>query len=315
MGYYAGLLRRHDEEENYMNIKLDLDNNPTLTDIDVIQKGINHFNSEKVGESPKEFCIYLRDDSNTIQGGIFAVSYSDSIHIILMWMDEKLRSKGFGTKLIKAAEEEGIKRKCAYSYVDTFSFQAEGFYRKCGYQPIGNINNALFDYSRVFLKKPLAMATKSESTFRIKHVEPATAKRICREIASDLPEYFGIPEANERYANGMLERVTFAAKDNDNYIGLLALEFPFNNNANIYWMAVKRASHGKGVGLSLMREAENYCRDKGYQSITVETLSPKNCDKNYLKTYQFYEKSGFQPLFELNTYGTDFLMVYMQKMI
>lgn len=298
------------------NIRLDLDNNPNLKDIDVIQKGINHFNNTKMGESPKEFCIYLRDESNTIRGGLFAVSYSDSIHIILMWMDEELRGKSLGKKLIKAAEEEGIKRKCKYAFVDTFSFQAEGFYQKCGYQSIGVINNAIFEHSRIFLKKPLTKGdVNSYNNFSIELVEPTDAEKICRNISADLPEYFGIPEANERYAEGMLERVSFSAKNAMDSIGLLTLEFPFKNNANIYWMAVKRANQAQNIGTSLIKAAENYCRDKGYQSITVETLSPKNNDNNYLKTYQFYIKAGFQPLFELNTYGPEFLMVYMQKTI
>ncbi len=145
-----------------MNIKLDLDCNPTLSDIDVLQKGINQFNNKQLGESPKEFCIYLRDDSNVIQGGLFAVSFSESIHIVLMWLDENLRGKGYGSELIKAAELEGIKRGCSYSFVDTFSFQAEGFYQKHGYQPIGTINTALFNHYRIFLKKELMPRDSSQ---------------------------------------------------------------------------------------------------------------------------------------------------------
>lgn len=85
----------------------------------------------------------------------------------------------------------------------------------------------------------------------IELVEPTVAEKICRNLSSDLPKNFGIPEANERYAMGMLERVSYVAKINN--------------------------------------------------------------DANYLKTYQFYEKTRFKPLFELNTYGPDFLMVYLQK--
>jgi GNAT superfamily N-acetyltransferase len=297
-----------------MNIKLDLDCNPALNDIDIIQKGINQFNNNQLGESPKEFCIYLRDDTNVIHGGLFGVSFSDSIHIVLMWLDDKLRGKGYGSKLMKAAEDEAIKRNCAYSFVDTFSFQAEGFYRKCGYKPFGTIKHALFDNSRIFLKKSL-LTNNIKNQFDVELVSPTIARELCRDISHDLPEYFGIPEAIERYANGMLECTSFAIKDRGNHIGLLALEFPFRNNANIYWMAVKRAYHDKGIGSLLINTATTYCIDNGYNSITVETLSPKSNDVNYLKTYHFYEKSGFQPLFELHTHGPDFLMVYMQKIL
>jgi GNAT superfamily N-acetyltransferase len=304
------------EEETNMKIRLDLDSNPTISDIDVIQKGINKFNNEKMGENEKEFCIYLRDESDVIHGGLFAVSYSESIHIILMWMEDELRGKGYGTKLIKAAEEEGIKRNCLYSCVDTFSFQAEGFYRKCGYQPIGIVHHALLNHSRIFLKKYLFPKHKDPNHIsKIELIEPSAAVTTCRSITQDLPEYFGIAEANERYAKGTIERTSFAAKVGKEYVGLLTLEFPFSHNANIYWMAVKRQYQGKGIGASLIKAAEEYCYERCCDSITVETLSAKNEDQNYLKTYRFYENVGFKPLFEMNTYGPDFLMVYMQKII
>lgn len=143
--------------------------------------------------------------------------------------------------------------------------------------------------------------------------DSALSEIICREITTDLPEYFGIPEANERYAKGVTERVSFAAAHDGNYIGLLSLEFPFQNNANIYWLAVLREYQACGVGARLIKYAEEYSRERGCLSVTVETLSPKNADNNYLKTYSFYSKCGYKPLFELNTYGPDFLMVYMQK--
>ena len=47
--------------------------------------------------------------------------------------------------------------------------------------------------------------------------------------------------------------------------------------------------------------------------MTVETLSPKEQDPNYAKTYRFYCRHGFLPLFELSPYGPEFKMVYLYK--
>jgi GNAT superfamily N-acetyltransferase len=294
-----------------MNFMLNVDDKPKAADIEKLQKGIDQFNVGVLKQSPKAFAIFLRDEDSNIRGGVYALSYTDQIHIIMLWVEEKLRSHGYGAKLIKAAEEEGVKRKCKYSYVDTFGFQAKGFYMRCGYQLLGKINNALFDYSRIFFRKSLL--TENKLDVNISQIDPMIAEIICRDITADLPEYFGIPEANERYAKGMLEHVSFSASIDNKYVGLLTLESPFSNNANIYWMAVKRNYQGMNIGSLLVEKAENYCREKDYMTLTVETLSPKNEDENYLKTYQFYEKCGFNPLFELNTYGPEFLMVYLQK--
>jgi GNAT superfamily N-acetyltransferase len=155
----------------------------------------------------------------------------------------------------------------------------------------------------------------SPDDLEIQIIDSPAAEQICRDITADLPEYFGIPEANERYAKGVQDRVSFAAAHHGKYFGLLTLEFPFSNNANIYWMAVLRKYQGSRIGTNLIKSAEEYSRERGCLSVTVETLSPKNADNNYLKTYSFYEKSGYKPLFELNTYGPEFVMVYMQKIL
>ncbi len=149
----------------------------------------------------------------------------------------------------------------------------------------------------------------------IEQITPSLAKEICRGISATLPEWFGIPEANARYEHGMLEQISFAAKQNDEYIGLITLEFPYPNNANIYWMAVKKNFHRQKIGTRLLQMAENYCFQNGYSSLTVETLSAKQQEEHYLKTYHFYENSGFKSLFEMHTYDSQNLMVYMHKLL
>lgn len=300
--------------ESAMQFFLDFDNQPKKSDIDLIQQGLDDFNKIILKQQPQEFAIYLRDSKNAINGGIFALSYSDSLHIILLWVNNSARSKGYGSALLKAAEEEGIKRKCRYVFVDTFEFQGEGFYLKNGYQCVGRIDNVLLTHAKVFFKKSL-IKIDPLFPYAIELISPGLAEKICRDITADLPEYFGIPEANERYAKGVLKRTSFATSHLNEYVGLITLEFPFPNNANIYWMATKNAFQGKGIGSYLLKHAENYCLQKGSLSLTVETLSPKQKDENYLKSYQFYQKMGFKPLFELNTYGPDFLMIYLQKFL
>lgn len=146
-------------------------------------------------------------------------------------------------------------------------------------------------------------------------IEGELAKRVCHAITKTLPEWFGQPAANDRYERGMLSRYSFAAKHDSEYVGMITLDFPSPTNANIYWMGIKKSYHGHGIGTQLLTLAEQYCLANSYQTITVETLSPKHEDKHYLQTYQFYVKNRFLCLFELNTYTTDHLMIYMQKTI
>jgi ribosomal protein S18 acetylase RimI-like enzyme len=149
--------------------------------------------------------------------------------------------------------------------------------------------------------------------YKIEEIKPQIAQTLCQKITADLPEYFGQLEANEQYAQGMLTHISFAAKVDPDYVGLLTLELPYPQNANIYWMGVKRAYHGKGIGNALIIAASRYAVTHGANSLTVETLSLQEADENYLKTYRFYKKCGFKPLFNIKPEGYEFTMVYMHK--
>ncbi|TIE22137.1 N-acetyltransferase, partial [Legionella pneumophila] len=52
-------------------------------------------------------------------------------------------------------EAEAVKRGIPASTLDTFSFQAEGFYLKQGYKHLGTIKNYLEGHDRIYLRKQL----------------------------------------------------------------------------------------------------------------------------------------------------------------
>ncbi len=149
----------------------------------------------------------------------------------------------------------------------------------------------------------------------VEQISSEQAEKLCREITADLPEYFGIAEVNEHYAAGIRTNNNLAAKIDEKYIGLLSLEFPYPNNANIYWMGVLGHYHSQGVGSKLLEVGFKLAKDKGAKSMTVETLSPTEADQNYLKTYKFYLSSGFEPLLNLKPQGYEWNMVYMFRML
>ena len=147
----------------------------------------------------------------------------------------------------------------------------------------------------------------------IEEINQDQAESLCRIITQDLPEYFGIPSANEQYFKGVRDCQNLAAKIDDQYVGLISLNFPYENNSNIYWMAVLRNYQNKGVGRQLIEQACRFVRRRHVNSVTVETLAPDQTDENYLKTYRFYQSSGFKPLFNLKPAGYEWNMVYMVK--
>ena len=147
--------------------------------------------------------------------------------------------------------------------------------------------------------------------YHIEQISLDFAQNLCREITKDLPEYSGLPEANEHYAIGMLSRISFAAIVDKQFVGLLTLEFPYPENANIFWIGVLRSFHGKGIGHALVNAATRFAQTQGAGSLSVETLSSKESNDDYMKTYEFYKNCGFKPLFDLKPSGFEYNMVYM----
>ena len=59
---------------------------------------------------------------------------------------------------------------------------------------------------------------------------------------------------------------------------------------DIYWTAVSKSKRGKGIGRSLLQEAERAINQAGGRLILIETSSKPN----YLATRRFYRKSGYR---------------------
>ncbi len=73
-------------------------------------------------------------EGGEIKGGIVTeLELKVGIHIRTFWLDESVRGKNLGTKLLREVEEEGKEKGATFAYLETFDFQAKDFYEKNGY--------------------------------------------------------------------------------------------------------------------------------------------------------------------------------------
>ncbi len=149
----------------------------------------------------------------------------------------------------------------------------------------------------------------------IEKISSDMAEKICREIMIDLPEYFGQPEINAKYAIGVKSRENFVAMVGKNYAGLISIDFPYPNNCSIYWLGVFSQYHSRGFGGKLVESAVKNAELKHASTMTVETLDPCESDENYLKTYEFYKAKGFKPLVNIKPGNYRWSMVYMARIL
>jgi GNAT superfamily N-acetyltransferase len=117
--------------------------------------GLIRYNNEKMARQRyKRLAISLRE-KNAIVGGIVGEVWTAVLFIQFFWLEQRLRGKGFGTKLIKAIEGEARRLGATHSYLDTMSFQAPGFYRACGYNEFGSIEGYPGGVTRHWFTKTL----------------------------------------------------------------------------------------------------------------------------------------------------------------
>lgn len=88
-------------------------------------------------------------------GGLVGHTFFGWLFVRLFFLPEDLRRQGLGRELLRRAEDEARARGCVGVHLDTFSFQARGFYEKQGYAVFGAIPDCPPGHSRFFLSKPL----------------------------------------------------------------------------------------------------------------------------------------------------------------
>jgi GNAT superfamily N-acetyltransferase len=117
--------------------------------------GLIGYNAEKLGKQRyKRLAVSLRE-RDMIVGGIVGELWTTVLFIQWFWIEQKLRGRNHGTKLIKAIEDEARRLGATRSYVDTMSFQAPGFYRSCGYNEFGSIDGYPDGVTRHWFAKSL----------------------------------------------------------------------------------------------------------------------------------------------------------------
>lgn len=135
---------------------LRLEAKPDADQIVPIYQGLVEYNFAKTGDTPNYVVVSIRDPQGEIAGGLVGITYLQWLFVQTLWVPEQLRSHGYGTALMRAAEEEALRRGCPHAFVETFSFQALPFYLKLGYQVHSRLDGLPPGGARYALTKELA---------------------------------------------------------------------------------------------------------------------------------------------------------------
>ena len=129
-------------------------------DAEYICDKLVEYNLSKVPKTQREEFISINkkivDEDGSIIAGCIAKMYCwNVIYIDILWVDEKYRKSGLGTRLLNEIEAVALEEKCSLIHLDTFDFQAKDFYIKNGYEIFGMLEDCPKEHCRYYLKKKL----------------------------------------------------------------------------------------------------------------------------------------------------------------
>lgn len=108
----------------------------------IIKTNLHTFNREKcewirenteIKPSKTKYYNFAVYDNQKLIGGAVGIIRFGWYFLEDLWIDENYRKNNIGTKIIKMIEECAKKNKALGVRMNTWSFQARGFYEKMGY--------------------------------------------------------------------------------------------------------------------------------------------------------------------------------------
>jgi ribosomal protein S18 acetylase RimI-like enzyme len=105
-----------------------------------------------------EVNLFLRDGDDEVVGGLLGAVWGGVLYVRFLWVGGPRRGQGLGRRLLEEAERRAIAHGCRHVFLDTFSFQAPGFYEKLGYRIYATAEDWPVGHAHHFLRKDLPPA-------------------------------------------------------------------------------------------------------------------------------------------------------------
>jgi len=134
--------------------RLDFDAAPEPETRATLAREINVFHSRTVPHESRRFAVLLRDGEGVIKAGVMGTMSWSWLFIEAMWVDDSLRGRGVGRRLMDRAGAHALAEGCHSVWLDTF--QAKDFYLALGFEVFGELEAYPAAQSRAFMRKRLA---------------------------------------------------------------------------------------------------------------------------------------------------------------
>lgn len=121
------------------------------------KRGLSEFNAPFTGD-PRPLTLTVtatRPGEAEPAGALVGLCAHGWLYLHMFFLPEDMRGGGLGARMVRQMEEAARAHGCVGAWVDSYSFQAPGFYERQGYARFGEITGFPPGHSRVFLMKRL----------------------------------------------------------------------------------------------------------------------------------------------------------------
>ena len=106
-----------------------------------------------IDSSRATLAITAEDNAGQAQGGLWMLVRRGWLFLDLFILAPAARRGGIGARILAMAEDAARARGCTGVWLDTFGFQAPGFYQRQGYVPFGALPDYPAPHGRYFFAK------------------------------------------------------------------------------------------------------------------------------------------------------------------
>ena len=255
------------------------------------------------GDWPKrDLCLAIRDEAGLMTGGLWGRFYYDWLFIELIFVPEDRRGQGLGSALLAMAEAQARAWGGVGVWLDTFTFQARGFYERHGYAVFGEIPDYPPPHRRFFLTKrldgggPVVAAHPAIAPTPDPEPHHRAAISVPLERFNDARIEGGPwPDAalalGLRHGDGTIDGGLWG----HSYYGWLFVDL----------LVVPDRLRGQGLGTQLLRRAEAAAKARGCTGVWLDTFS--------FQAPEYYPRHGYSVFGEIGDYPAPHRRVFLKK--
>ncbi len=240
--------------------------------------------------------VLLCDADGAVEGGLWGSLWYGWFKLEYAFLPEHRRGNRLGARILSTLEAAAVARGAHGVWMQSFSFQAPGFYQKLGYQVVGVLDDRPPGHHDVFLAKTKGFALEGADLVVTENPTPEDRLAIRSRLVTWSNQYAGPADWRE---------LTLVVRDAAGAVigGLSA-------RTGRGWLFVELLglppeARGTGMGSQLLRMAEDEARKRGCIGAYLDTFS--------FQARPFYEKHGYEVFGQIDDYPIGHARYFLSK--